>query len=549
MKPMMENIVLYLISIILSAVLVNAESPPQLLDWTVSFSPRAPLGIPKQVIVINDQFPGPLLNTTTNEVVNVNVRNNLTEPFLITWNGVQMRRNSWQDGVQGTNCPILPGQNWTYSFQVKDQIGSFFYFPSLLLQNAAGGYGPIRVNNREIIAVPFPQPRAEFDVLIGDWYNADHQDMRAKLDSGDLLYLPDGILINGLGPNQTTFDFEPGATYRLRISNVGLKTTLNFRIQGHQMQLVETEGSYTAKRYHDNLDIHVGQSYSVLVTARKNQSSDGTSYYMVASARFIPVELFGVGIIRYSGFRGVPLGPIPTGPMSYDYMYSVEQAKSIRWDLEVGAARPNPQGSFHYGNIPINRTLILSNGVGLINNTIRFTVNQISFSYPDTPLKLADYFQLSNVFKPEFFPNTPDYRRPELGISVIDVVRREYVEVIFQNNMRFIQTWHADGYNFFVVGMGLGMWDESKMATYNMVDAISRSTVQVYPLSWTAILINLDNQGMWNLRSQNAESRYLGQELYFRVKGVGENDPSTISPRDEFPIPENVIRCGRAISA
>ncbi|KAI8549492.1 hypothetical protein RHMOL_Rhmol06G0028700 [Rhododendron molle] len=530
MKPKIKNVVLHLISILLSAVLGNAESPPQLLDWTVSFSPRSPLGIPKQVIVINDQFPGPLLNTTTNEVVNVNVWNNLTEPFLITWNGVQMRRNSWQDGVQGTNCPILPGQNWTYSFQVKDQIGSFFYFPSLLLQNAAGGYGPIRVNNREIIAIPFSQPRAEFDVLIGDWYNADHQ--------------VSTVFISSLLPFTVS-----RATYRLRISNVGLKTTLNFRIQGHQMQLVETEGSYTVKRYHHNLDIHVGQSYSVLVTAHKNQSSDGSSYCMVASARFLPVELFGIGIIRYSGFRGMPLGPLPLGPMSYDYMYSVEQAESIRWDLKVGAARPNPQGSFRYGNIPINRTLVLSNGVGLINNTIRFTVNQISFSYPDTPLKLADYFQLRDVFKPGFFPNTPDYRRPELGISVIDVVRREYVQVIFQNNMRFIQTWHADGYNFFVVGMGLGMWDESKTTTYNMVDAISRSTVQVYPLSWTAILINFDNQGMWNLRSQNAESRYLGQELYIRVKGVGENDPSTISPRDEFPIPENVIRCGRAISA
>jgi hypothetical protein len=38
-----------------------------------------------QVIVINDQFPGPLLNTTTNDVLNINVHNNLTEPFLMTW--------------------------------------------------------------------------------------------------------------------------------------------------------------------------------------------------------------------------------------------------------------------------------------------------------------------------------------------------------------------------------------------------------------------------------------------------------------------------------
>ncbi|CAJ2650405.1 unnamed protein product [Trifolium pratense] len=40
--------------------------------------------------------------------------------------GIQMRINSWQDGVLGTNCLIPPKWNWTYQFQVKDQIGSFF---------------------------------------------------------------------------------------------------------------------------------------------------------------------------------------------------------------------------------------------------------------------------------------------------------------------------------------------------------------------------------------------------------------------------------------
>jgi FtsP/CotA-like multicopper oxidase with cupredoxin domain len=86
---------------------------------------------------------------------------------------VQLRRNSWQDGVQETNCPILPGQRWTYNFQVKDQIGGFFYFPSLLFQKAAGGYGAIRVNNGPVIPLPFPQPYKDLDVLIGDWYNTD----------------------------------------------------------------------------------------------------------------------------------------------------------------------------------------------------------------------------------------------------------------------------------------------------------------------------------------------------------------------------------------
>lgn len=58
-------------------------------------------------------------------------------------------------------------------FQMKDQIGSFFYFPSINFQKAGGGFGPIRINNRIVINVPFPKPEAEFDLLIGDWYEYD----------------------------------------------------------------------------------------------------------------------------------------------------------------------------------------------------------------------------------------------------------------------------------------------------------------------------------------------------------------------------------------
>lgn len=85
-------------------------------------------------------------------------------------NGLQHRRNSWQDGTPGTMCPIPPGKNFTYVLQPKDQIGSYFYFPSLGLQKAAGGYGGIRVYSRPRIPVPFPPPAREFTVLAGDWY-------------------------------------------------------------------------------------------------------------------------------------------------------------------------------------------------------------------------------------------------------------------------------------------------------------------------------------------------------------------------------------------
>lgn len=95
--------------------------------------------------------------------------------WIFCRNGIHMRRNSWQDGAQETNCPIMPGQNWTYTFQLKDQIGSFFYFPSLLLQKAGGGYGAVTVNNRDVLLLPFPQPYQDLQILVADWYNAHHR--------------------------------------------------------------------------------------------------------------------------------------------------------------------------------------------------------------------------------------------------------------------------------------------------------------------------------------------------------------------------------------
>lgn len=136
---------------------------------------------------------------------------------------------------------------------------------------------------------------------------------------------------NEADPGTNLLSLNTGATYRLRISNVGIKTTLNFRIQGHKMLLVETEGSYTLKQYYDSLDIHVGQSYSVLVTADQPPS---TSYYIVASSRFVELDLFGVAIINYDdGSNKKPSGGIPEGPSPFDYNYSMEQARSIRSEL------------------------------------------------------------------------------------------------------------------------------------------------------------------------------------------------------------------------
>lgn len=187
------------------------------------------------------------------------------------------------------------------------------------------------------------------------------QILRQTLDSGKSLPFPDGVLINGQG--HTTFNGDqgcllhlakhfcvslknkvhsintslptivpffffglPGKTYMFRISNVGLSTSFNFRIQGHTMKLVEVEGSHTIQNIYDSLDVHVGQSVSVLVTFNQPPKD----YYIVASTRFTKNVLTATAVLHYTNSHSPASGPLPTGP-TYEIHWSMKQARTFRY--------------------------------------------------------------------------------------------------------------------------------------------------------------------------------------------------------------------------
>ncbi|XP_028124523.1 L-ascorbate oxidase homolog [Camellia sinensis] len=426
---------------------VNGEDPYRFYTWAITYGDIYPLGVKQQGILINGQFPGPQIDCVTNDNLIISVFNYLNEPFLISWNGLQHRRNSWQDGMYGTNCPIPPRRNFTYNLQAKDQIGSFFYFPSLGLHKAAGGFGGIKISSRPRIPVPFPPPAADYTVLAGDWFKRSHRQLTLFLDAGHNLPFPDGLLINGRGWNGYTFTIDQGKTYRFRISNVGLATSINFRIQGHTMKLVEVEGSHTLQNAYSSLDIHLGQSLSVLITADQPPKD----YYIVVSSRFTSRILTTTAILHYSNSFTRVFGPPPGGPTT-QIDWSLNQARSIRWNLTASGPRPNPQGSYHYGMIQTSRTIMLANSAPFINGKQRYAVNGVSFFRPDTPLKLADYFNIGGVFNLGSIPDSPNWGNGYLATSVMAANFRAFVEIVFQNWEDTVQSWHIDGYSFFVVG-------------------------------------------------------------------------------------------------
>ncbi|XP_057741936.1 L-ascorbate oxidase homolog [Arachis stenosperma] len=524
----------------LLGVAVQAEDPYVYYTWKVTYGIISPLGIPQQGILINNQFPGPEINSTSNNNIVINVFNYLDEPLLFTWHGIQLRKNSWQDGTPGTNCPILPGTNYTYKFQVKDQIGTYFYYPSTALHRAAGGFGGHRIFSRLLIPVPYPDPEDEYWVLIGDWYTKSHSVLRKFLDSGRSLGRPDGVLINGQttkddGSDKPMYTMKPGATYKLRICNTGIKDSLNFRIQGHPLKLVETEGSHTVQNIYDSLDVHVGQCFTVLVTADKEPKD----YYMVASTRLTKYNLVGKAILSYTNGKGPASPELPPAPVGW--AWSLNQFRSFRWNLTASAARPNPQGSYHYGGINITRTIILSNSVIRGQGKLRYAINGVSHVDTETPLKLAEYYGIADkVFKYDLISDVPPVTVNNLTLApnVLRATYRTFIEIIFQNPTKTIQSYNLGGYSFFAVAIEPGKWSPEKRQNYNLLDAVSRHTIQVFPKSWAAVMLTFDNCGMWNLRSEQAENRYLGQQMYVSVQSP-EN-----STRDEYNLPLTQLICG-----
>jgi len=162
-----------------------------------------------------------------------------------------------------------------------------------------------------------------------------------------------------------------------------------------------------------------------------------------------------VGKITYEGGKGPASNELPPAPGGW--AWSLNQFRSYRWNLTASAARPNPQGSYRYGSIPITRTVKLANTAGTVNGKLRYAINGASHVDSDTPLKLAEYFGVADkVFKYDVIGDNPPANidsldKINLGPVVLNFTYRDFIEIIFENHEKGVQSWHLDGYSFFPV--------------------------------------------------------------------------------------------------
>lgn len=92
------------------------------------------------------------------------------------------------------------------------------------------------------------------------------------------------------------------------------------------MTLVEVEGTHTLQTTYSSLDVHAGQSYSVLITANQ----EAKDHYIVVSSRFTTPLLTTTAVLHYSSSNHPVSGPPPGGP-TIQIDWSLNQARSIRY--------------------------------------------------------------------------------------------------------------------------------------------------------------------------------------------------------------------------
>lgn len=93
--------------------------------WVITDIVANPDGVFRPMVVINDQFPGPMITCNEGDTIVVNVINMATNATSIHWHGIFQNGTNWNDGTVGvTQCPIAPGHTYRYEFTVKGQAGS-----------------------------------------------------------------------------------------------------------------------------------------------------------------------------------------------------------------------------------------------------------------------------------------------------------------------------------------------------------------------------------------------------------------------------------------
>lgn len=306
------------------------------------------------------------------------------------------------------------------------------------------------------------------------------------------------------------------------------------------MLVVEADGHNVEPFEVKNLFIYSGETYSVLIRADQDPSTNYWASAKVVSRNSTTPD--GLAILNYypNHPRRNPSTTPPVGPQWNDV--SPRIAQSLATKARSGYIYPPPQTS--------DRVIVMLNTQNMINGYVRWSVNNVSFSLPHTPYLIAFKEKLSHAFDktppPDGYDPSHDIYTVAKNVNATTSnapYRLEFnsiVDVILQNsntmntNNSETHPWHLHGHDFWVLGYGLGKFNvSSDPKKYNYVNPIMKNTVAVHPYGWTALRFRADNPGTWAFHCHIESHFYMGMGVVFEegVERLGK-------------LPKSIMGCG-----
>lgn len=199
-------------------------------------------GVERIVLSVNGMVPGPTIIANWGDTVVVHVTNSLmNNGTSIHFHGLRQFETNQMDGPTSiTQCPIAPGDSFTYRW-VASQYGSSWYHAHFAVQTWDGVYGGIIINGPA--TENYDEDKGT--IILSDWDHRTAPVLALEARQTGPPQMVSGLIngtnvFNGTGSRFKT-QFVAGTSYRLRIINAAADTHFRFTIDDHIMTVIASD--------------------------------------------------------------------------------------------------------------------------------------------------------------------------------------------------------------------------------------------------------------------------------------------------------------------
>ncbi|PSR82485.1 multicopper oxidase-domain-containing protein [Coniella lustricola] len=512
------------------------EPTTRRFTWNITSGLRRPDGVLKEVILVNDKFPGPTLEGRSGDTWEIDVYNNHHEGIAIHWHGLHMRGANHMDGAVGiTQCEVPPGEHFVYHFKVGDnQTGTYWYHAHSQTQLASGLYGGLVVHADKRGRPQEDGYDMELLFLVGDWYHRRSSEvLKTFMDAtsnGDEP-CPDSLLVNGLGHfdcsrstpsapvdcdvvQKPTLALNMSHRYLVRLVNTGSLTGFSFTIPDAEVNITSVDGdqAVTADPSNGVGILYPGERVDFILSWQQAFQSNSSSLVVNLDKEQVQFPM---------NFQS------PNLALEYHQEFTIDSTPKMMSRTKAGLGQ--------------------SLETSAKQNLQKLKVKDLTESLPEPEVKLVIYSaveilnHLNNI--PTGFINRTHWSQQEEPLLSLErsewddhqlvpwtAAQPKWVELVINNLDSTGHPFHLHGFDFYVISSwkGQGGWDyfnpfdtssKPRGGDPNLKNPIRKDTVYVPAFGYVRLRFWADNEGIWLLHCHILWHEASGMAMAIHVLG------------------------------